>query len=483
MTRWIRRYLLATVLVFIATLLTRKTQPVLGEISSFFFVAVMLSTWFGGMGPGLFATALAVFASAYFFLNIPAGTGIFGWDDVVRLSVFLMIALLISYLLNVRRKAEMELRHANDNLESRVLQRTRELEESNQKARESEEGFRALIEGVTDCAICMLDQQGRVVRWNSGAERIQGYGESEILRQSFELFFPPHDRETGVPAEHLKRATTAGRHEDEGWRIRRDGSVFWASVIITPLLDETDVLRGFAHVARDITQLKRLEKEVLEISESERRRIGHDLHDGLGQELTGLAFLSQNLRRRLVEQGLPEAAELDRISKLINSAIDRTRDLAKGLSPVEWGPDGLAAALLNLSVRIRESYGLVVDFNRSRSVEVASHTAAVHLYRIAQEALSNAARHSQAESIWLAIEDDGEEVILRIEDNGRGISPADGKARVGMGLHLMPYRARMIGAGFDLLPRPGGGTVIRCVYRKSVDSPATRLPVSSPRVL
>jgi signal transduction histidine kinase len=357
LTQVIRRYCLAIILVVMATLLTQKTQPVLGEISPLFFVAVMLSTWFGGIGPGLAATALAGWASAYYFYDIPAGTGIFGWDDVLRLGVFLMVALLISFLLNMRRRAERQLRIANDNLESRVIERTRELEASN--------------------------------------------------------------------------------------RI----------------------------VARDITELKRLEKEVLEISEKEQRRIGHDLHDGLGQELTGLAFLCQNIARKLAEASRPEAAELQRISAVINSAIEKTRDLAKGLSPVEWGQDGLSAALQNLAIRVRESYGIPCEFHRERAVAVESHTAATHLYRIAQEALSNAARHSHASRIWISLDQEGEEVILSIQDNGTGIQPQTPLSR-GMGLHLMPYRARMIGAAFDLQPRSGGGTVVRCAYRKSLESPS-----------
>jgi PAS domain S-box-containing protein len=471
----VRRYVLAFALVALATLITRRTQPLLGEVSPFFFVAVMFSTWFGGMGPGLFATGLSCLASAYYFQNIPAGSGAFGRDDVIRLTLFLMVALLISSLVNLRRRAEQQLRNANDHLETRVLQRTYELETSNRKVRESEEGFRALVEGVTDCAICLLDPQGKIVQWNSGAERIQRYSEAEILHRGFELFFPPIDRGSQRPAEQLQRAASAGRFEDEGWRYRADGSTFWAHVIITPLHDEAGILRGFAHVARDITELKRLEKEVLEISENEQRRIGHDLHDGLGQELTGLAFLTQNVRRSLSEQSLPQAAQLDRISSLVNSALEKARDLARGLSPVEWGPDGLSAALRNLSNRVKESYGIPCEFHRERPVHVASHAAAVHLYRIAQEAISNAARHSKAHRIWVSLDESPATITLRIEDDGQGIAPdktapsTEAKAS-GMGLHLMPYRARMIGASFEILPRTGGGTIIQCTYPKSADT-------------
>jgi two-component system CheB/CheR fusion protein len=462
------KYSITVVLVVLATILTRKTQPVLGEISPLFFVAVMISAWFGGVGPGLLATILAGWASAYFFYDIPAGTGIFGWDDALRLVVFLMVALLISFLLNMRRRAERQLRQANETLELRVLERTRELEISNRKAHESEQGFRALIEGVTDCAICLLDQRGLIVQWNSGAKRIQGYDEAEILHKHFSLFQSGNGVGTNFQ-EQLDRATAAGRFEEEGWRVRKDGSVFWANVIITSLHDEAGNHRGFAHVARDITELKRLEREVVEISEQEQRRIGRDLHDGLGQELTGVAFLTQNVGRQLADAQRPEAVAVARISSMILLAIEKTRDLAKGLSPVEWGPDGLTAALQNLTIRIRELYGIPCEFRRGRATEVASHPAAVHLYRIAQEALSNAARHSRASHIFVSLDGDDRRVTLSVEDDGIGI-PTSVLGGKGMGLHLMPYRARTIGATFDFQPRPGGGTIIRCIYQRSLES-------------
>jgi two-component system CheB/CheR fusion protein len=462
------RYLIPFALVSIATILSKLALRFLGEISPLFFVAVMLSAWFGGPGPGLLSTLLAAWAGWYFFRNFPPGTNGFGWDDAFRLTIFLMIALLISFLLNMRRRAERELRLVNEGLELRVQQRTRDLEISNRKVRESEENLRALIEGVTDSAICMLDPTGHIVQWNSAAQKIQGYAESEILHKHFDLFYPARQRAEDRANQSLASAARAGRFEDEGWRLRKDGSPFWASVIITPLFDEQSSPRGFAHVARDITEVKRLEKEVIEISEKEQRRIGQDLHDGLGQELTGLAFLSQNITRRLADQSRPEASEMARISGMINLTIEQTRDLAKGLSPVDWGADGLVAALENLSSRIRELYGISCEFRRGRAVAIESHVAAVHLYRIAQEALSNAARHSNASTIWISIEGTDGNVVLTIEDNGSGI-PTTNPSGKGMGLHLMPYRARIIGAGFEIKPRPGGGTIIKTSYHKLTD--------------
>jgi PAS domain S-box-containing protein len=304
-----------------------------------------------------------------------------------------------------------------------------------------------------------------VISWNAGSERIHGYRQPEICGRSFSTFYTLDDRQGNKPAEHLVRAKTENRNEDEGWRLRRDGSSFRANVIITSLRDDTGILRGFAHITRDITELKRLEREVLEISENEQQRIGQDLHDGLGQELTGLAFLSQNLGRKLAAQSLPEAAEeAQRITSLVTRAIEQTRELARGLTPVELGSDGLVAALRSLTDQVQKMCGIPLELRFDDCVRVEDHNAAVHLYRILQEAMTNAARHSAATRIWLSLQDVNHEITATVEDDGRGI-PADLSNKKGLGLRLMLYRARMIGATLSILRRERGGTLIRCVYR------------------
>ena len=126
----------------------------------------------------------------------------------------------------------------------------------------SEEHFRLLVDGVKDYAIFMLDQAGNVVSWNTGAEQIKGYRADEILGRHFSCFYPPEDIASEKPDRELKSAARDGRFEEEGWRLRRDGSRFWASVVITALRDRSGVLRGFAKVSRDIT--KRVEAEAAE---------------------------------------------------------------------------------------------------------------------------------------------------------------------------------------------------------------------------
>ena len=469
------RYATAVALVIVANVVTGRIKTPMGEsISPLFFAAIALSAGFLGIGPGLLATGLAGVLAAVVYDN-PPGTPMFWWDDLVRVLVFLMVSVLISVLAHLRRAAVEGLRRANDGLESRVRQRTAELERSHRRLSDSEERFRTLVDGATDYAMCMLDAAGTVIGWNAGAERALGYAQADVAGRPFDQFYPAEARGRGEPAAHLRSAAAVGRDEDEGWRVRRDGSRFWANAILTALRGTAagsgvggadggvGDLRGFALILRDITELKRLEKEVLETSEAEQRRIGQDLHDGLGQELTGLSFLTQNLRRRLSDAGRAEATEAGRIAGLIARTIDQTREMARGLSPVEWGSDGLAAALRNLATTVRATYGVPCTATCDSAARVEGHVAAVHLYRIAQEALTNAARHAQASAIELRLAADGPDVVLTVDDNGTGLPPGPPTGH-GLGRRLMQYRARSIGATLAVRPRAGGGTSVQCTY-------------------
>ena len=461
--RFVMRYGLALVSVVLATWVTLRIQSLMGEsISPLYFAAVMLSAWYGGWGPGLLATGLAGWASAYFFLDNPPGQGPFGWDDAIRLGVFIMVAVLISSLTSLRKRAEALLKQSHEELELRVQARTSELRATNERLTESEERFRLLVEGVSDYAVVMLDSIGEVVSWNTGAQKILGFTHDEILGCPVSRFF-----EAGALTAdmHLAAAELHGRHEDEGWRRRKDGSLFWASVITTALRGDTGQLRGFAQVTRDITELRNLERQVLEISEEEQRRIGHDLHDGLGQELTGLAFLMQNLEHRLAKEEVEAASEATRILTLTNRAIDQLRKLARGFSPVELGPDGLKAGLRELARHTHEVFGIPCEFACDTEARIRDDASAIPLYRIAQEAMNNAVRHGKPQHIWLSLRICRHEVALTLEDDGLGLRlETTDPRRQGMGIRIMHYRARMIGAQLKIEYRPQGGTIVTCRY-------------------
>jgi PAS domain S-box-containing protein len=166
-----------------------------------------------------------------------------------------------------RKRAEEAVRQLNKDLENRVEERTSqleatiaELESSQQELRHSEEIFRLLVEGVKDYAVFMLGPDGRIVSWNEGAERIQGYEVSEVVGEHFSVFYTEEDLDRGLPGEELRVAANEGRFEEEGWRVRKDGTRFQAEVVITVLRDEAGNLRGFSQVTRDITARKEAEE-------------------------------------------------------------------------------------------------------------------------------------------------------------------------------------------------------------------------------
>jgi len=202
---------------------------------------------------------------------------------------------------------------------------------------------------------------------------------------------------------------------------------------------------------------------LLDISNREQRRIGHDLHDGVCQQLVGIAYLTETLADRLQEKGAGEAAEAERIGGLINSALTQTRGVARGLFPVRLEENGLVSALEELAANAASLFQLTCTFTCDRPPEKIDNAVALHLYYIAQEAVANAAKHADAKHVQLSLEPQNERYALTVRDDGRGF--VLGSARpAGMGLRIMHYRARVIGATLDVQSQPGQGTTIRCTF-------------------
>jgi two-component system, LuxR family, sensor kinase FixL len=224
----------------------------------------------------------------------------------------------------------------------------------------------------------------------------------------------------------------------------------------------TNGIRSFTGIVRDISYKRQLERELLRISEQERRRIGQDLHDGLGQMLTGIGLIAQNLARSLEKKGIPEAPDVAEIARLIKEADQQARNLARGLVPIEFHSNGLSIALERLAANATNLFGIPCSFEEiGDRVHVDDSAVATHLYRIAQEATNNAAKHSEANQIKMMLAAGQGQLRLRVQDNGKGISKRQSDS-VGMGLNIMKYRAQMIGAALDLRSSPSDGTVITC---------------------
>jgi PAS domain S-box-containing protein len=340
-----------------------------------------------------------------------------------------------------------------------------------------EKRLETILDTTVD-GIIVMDAQGRVQAFNSAAEKIFGYRADEIVDHSVGLLMPEPYREEHdtYVANYLQtgQAKIIGIGREVVGQ-RRDGSVFPMELSVSEV--RTEDSRTFTGVVRDISERRHLENEVLRISDQERRRIGQDLHDGLGQMLTGIGLIAQNLGRRLREQDSELREEVDEITELIREADHQARSLARGLVPVELDANGLAAALQRLCTNAERLFGVECQFEEVGSMPVRDSTAAINLYRIAQEAVSNAVKHGTAPAIRVTLASGREHVRLRIQDNGIGFPERLNEDR-GMGVRIMHYRARVIGGLLEIRRRPEGGTLVTCTLPR-LANPALRASAPS----
>jgi PAS domain S-box-containing protein len=247
--------------------------------------------------------------------------------------------------------------------------------------------------------------------------------------------------------------------------------------ICTRLIEQTGKVIEVEGTARDITERKRLEREILEISNREQRRIGHDLHDGVCQQLAGIALMTATLADQLEEKGLPESAQTERIGGLLNEVIARTRGVARGLYPVRLEEHGLVLSLNELAVNSSELFKINCRFSCADPTPEVSREAALHLYYIALEAVANSCKHGNARNVVISLEPAQNRCLLSVRDDGQGFSLSD-KMHTGMGIRIMQYRARVIGATLKLQSASGAGTHLMCLF--STVSPDDLPDASSP---
>jgi len=215
---------------------------------------------------------------------------------------------------------------------------------------------------------------------------------------------------------------------------------------------------------RDVTDRSYLEREVLEISNREQMRIGQDLHDGLGQHLTGITFLAKALERKLATRSLPEAAEAGEINRLVMQALSQTRSLAQGLFPVELESRGVIPAFRELARQVEEMFAIVCKLDFDETIVIQDRNLAIHLFRLAQEAISNSVKHGKAKHVVVSVQKADGEATLTIRDDGTGF-PLEIACTRGLGLRIMSYRAQKIGGNLAIEPGPNGGTTVTCQFK------------------
>lgn len=376
-----------------------------------------------------------------------------------------------------------------------------ESEKKTDTSMHSEDRFRLFVEAVKDYAIYTLDPEGRVTSWNRGAERIKGYAASEMIGQHFSVFFTEEDRREHKPEQELQIAAEQGYFEAEAWRVRKGGSQFWANVVLTAIKDAGEHLVGFVKVTRDVTErmraeeslrranaelvaevkvrksaeeklaysersLRELSLHLLRTQDEERRRIGRELHDSLGQYLAVLKMNLNSLQSAVQGSLNGFAGAMAECVRLADDSIREMRTISYLLYPPMLEEVGLKSAipwyLEGFSKRSSIQTSLDVDSGFGRlepDVELA-------LFRVLQESLTNVHRHSGSTIAGIRLFAEHERVILEVKDNGKGIpekllkgSDHGWFGSLGVGLRGMHERMRELGGELEILSSDKGAIV------------------------
>ncbi len=356
----------------------------------------------------------------------------------------------------------------------------------------SEEQLRLLVESAQDYAIFLLDPDGRVATWNLGAQRIKGYQASEIIGKHFSIFYPEEDLRVGKPQMELEIATAVGRFEDEGgWRLRKDGSRFWANVIITALRDSSGNLRAFSKITRDITErmlalealqksnqdlreeidkrtgaekklqesersLRKLSGHLLRMQDEERRRLGRELHDSVGQYLAAM---------KMGLEAMHDNSQVQECVRMVDQCMKEVRTISYLLYPPMLEEVGLRSAIPWYIEGFSKRSGIQVTCNIDQNIGRLSRDAELAVFRILQESLTNVHRHSESPTanVRMGLEDGA--VYLEVSDQGKGITASalepgsDSSNTLGVGLRGMLERMHQLGGSMELSSTERGTTV------------------------
>ena len=379
--------------------------------------------------------------------------------------------------------------------------------------RESEERFRLLVEGVQEYAIFQLDPDGHVVSWNAGAQRLKGYDSAEIIGHHFSIFYPQEDQMKSKPRYILAKAARQGRTEDEGWRVRKDGSRFWANVVITALRDSTGNLLGFAKLTRDTTenreraealtkakellelrveqrtavltrlnnemrteiaerqhaeeqlrqsrdQLRALAARLQSVREEERAYIAREIHDELGQACTAIKMDLALIGRKLTKRQAKFQAKVESSIQLVDSTIGTLRRIASELRPRTLDDLGLPAALEAQAQEFESRTGIHCSVTLPLEPLTLDMDRSTAIFRIFQESLTNVARHAHATRVDARLQCENDRIVFEVFDNGTGFDPEVAKERKSLGLIGMQERALLLNGEFKAEGVPGSGTTM-----------------------
>lgn len=364
--------------------------------------------------------------------------------------------------------AVSEVKLRNQRLFAGFIRDVTERSQAEEALRKSEERLDSILANAP-AIIYLKDLDGRFLLVNHEFEKLCGISRDQALGKTDFDFFP---EEVARQFRSNDARVLAERKplRFEEYLPRPEGARYYFSIKF-PLFDADQAPSAICGISTNVTELRELERQLLEITENEKRRIGQDLHDDLGQQLTGIELMCQVLEQKLAAKSHAESRQAAEIARLVRQTISHTRRLSRGLTPVVLESEGLMAALRELAENTQELAGVNCAFHCPKPVLIEDNTVATHLFRIAQEAVSNAIRHGKAHKLEIGLIRLSNRIQLVIRDHGAGI-PERLPKKNGMGLRIMQYRAGMIGGTLVVQKAARGGTTVAC----TVSSPQTVPP-------
>jgi PAS domain S-box-containing protein len=353
-----------------------------------------------------------------------------------------------------RRRAEMAVWEAQEELKNLAEERATELRISESRLIEAQR-----MAEIGNWEWNLITDEGW---WSAERYRLVGLDPETFKPTQYSFLETVHPEDRQRMRQLTEKAAKAGESYSEEFRaVLADGSVRHLHAQTEVICDEKGRPVRLAGTTQDITERVALEREVVAVGENERLRIGRDLHDGLGQELTGISLALQLLRRKLEDEHSPQVETVQNLTATIQNMIAEIRHIARQLSPVFSTELGLCAALKTLAKEVSEYSGVKCDPRCSFDDDIHDVEIATHLYRIAQESINNALRHGAAQNIELRYGRDGDSLFLEVLDDGTGIQAENNRVD-GMGLRSMQYRARMLNGRLEVGLRSQGGTRVLC---------------------